>query len=136
MKNLLTIIEKRYRELSDKDCHITDGDDVSKQRQKDILFGKVLGYDEVMVIIKRCLSEKQAFSPSFAVKGEIVTSLMQENPDIVFCFGWLQTGEPVIKEEVLHPDKYYVLRNIGNKVIDVYELQEVNDIETLKRNLT
>jgi len=39
----------RYNELKGVNVHINDSDDKISKRQKDIMFGKLLGYEEILI---------------------------------------------------------------------------------------
>jgi hypothetical protein len=46
-------IYKRYEDLKKQDCHINDGDTLGVIRQKDILFGKIMAFEEVIKILQQ-----------------------------------------------------------------------------------
>lgn len=52
MENKIEQIYKNYENLKKRNCHINDEDDYNTIRQKDMLFGKIIAYEQVIEILK------------------------------------------------------------------------------------
>lgn len=53
LERIIKLVEEEVEKFKDVDCHINDDDSLSKIREKDMAFGKIVGAEHILELLKK-----------------------------------------------------------------------------------